>query len=91
MAFCKYCGKELREGMRFCGGCGNAVEVVVPQKQIIYEEEKPMESILDNKTVVALTLGVLAFSLVAIIVVSFLTKDVPATSNLLGNLPSYYI
>ena len=49
MAFCKYCGKELREGMRFCGGCGNAVEVVVPQKQIIYEEEKPMESILDNK------------------------------------------
>ena len=66
MAFCKYCGKELREGMRFCGGCGNAVEVVVPQKQIIYEEEKPMESILDNKTVVALTLGVLAFSLVAI-------------------------
>ena len=91
MAFCKYCGKEIKPNTRFCGGCGNAVVPEVPQKQIVYVDEKKLEPILDNKTVVALTLGVLAFSLVAIILVSYLTKDVPVSSELLGHTFHYFV
>ena len=92
MAYCKYCGTKLGANGRFCGGCGQPVQdyfevaAAKPVQQVVYVDEKPMESILDNKTVVALTLGVLAFSLVIIVVVSFLTKDVPVTSDLMGIL-----
>ena len=54
-------------------------------------EEKPMDAILDNKTVVALALGVLAFSLVLIIVCSFLTKDIPVNSELIGVMKDYLL
>lgn len=70
--YCSNCGAKLKDNAFYCGKCGSK------RKQIVqYVEEKKMDSILSNGVVVAYTLGVIALSIVSIIVASYLTKDVP--------------
>lgn len=81
--YCKYCGALLREEARFCSKCGRKVP---PKKaDVIYQEEKPMESIMDNKTVILLTFCVLALSIITIVCTSLITKDIPSKDQLQGS------
>ena len=32
--FCKFCGKELKDGAKFCANCGDKVETLVPTQPI---------------------------------------------------------
>ena len=83
--YCGYCGSKLREDTNFCGKCGR--EVFIPVKEeIVYIEEKPMESILSTGVVVALTLCVLVISITTIICTSVITKDIPETDHLRGEV-----
>ena len=37
MAFCGQCGKELREGLRFCTACGAPVEAPIDEAPVVNE------------------------------------------------------
>ncbi len=83
--YCGYCGAKLRDNTNFCGKCGK--EIFVPVKEeIVYVEEKPVESILSNGVVVALTLCVLIISIATIICASIITNDLPDTNQLKGDI-----
>lgn len=45
--FCKFCGKELQDGMKFCTGCGNPVTVKAPEPQQVEDpvEETPVPEV----------------------------------------------
>ena len=82
--YCKYCGTLLRENAGFCHKCGQPVP---PTKQdVVYVEEKPMESLMDNTTVIALTFCVLVIAIVTIVCTSLITKDIPSKDQLQGNV-----
>ena len=80
--FCGHCGAKNQETDRFCGICG----IKLPEKEpeIVYVEEKPMESILNNNTVIALTLFIFVLSMITIIGVSIITKSIPESDQLKG-------
>ena len=80
--YCKYCGTAFRENARFCSKCGQPAPL--PKQEVVYLEEKPMESILSNGVVIGLTFFVLIFSIVTIICTSIITKDIPAKNQLAG-------
>lgn len=102
--FCRNCGAKLRDGDCFCGVCGSKVESVeskigetpktelpkVVEPEVVYIEEKPMESILDNQSVIGLTLFFFMLSLLTIIGISVITRDVPV-SNKLEEKTSYML
>lgn len=83
--YCGYCGAKLKENAKFCGKCGREVRIPVKQ-EIVYVEEKPIDSILNNTAVVLLTFGILVLSIATIICTSLITKDIPSTDRL---SPSY--
>ncbi|MDR0526907.1 MAG: zinc-ribbon domain-containing protein [Spirochaetaceae bacterium] len=37
--FCKNCGAQLKEGAKFCGGCGTTVAAAQPQEQSVMPEQ----------------------------------------------------
>lgn len=102
--YCVNCGTKLGNEDCFCGKCGARTENIVEQKidspkievpkkeepQVVYIEEKPMESILNNPSVIGLTLFFFMLSLITIIGISVITKDVPASSKL-DVLPSFVL
>ena len=77
--FCVKCGNQLNENDRFCGICGN---VVSQEPKVVYVEEKPLESLLDNRTVVALTFLFLLLAFATIIGASYMTRDIPDLNSL---------
>ena len=79
--YCGKCGAELRDNTKFCGKCG----AIIPVKpEVVYVEEKPIESIMPNGVVVALTLCVLVLSITTIICASILTNDIDEVDSLRG-------
>lgn len=41
--FCRNCGKELQEGVKFCGACGTSTETVVNQTVVNnYNQSRPI-------------------------------------------------
>ncbi len=41
MAFCGKCGTKVEEGVKFCPGCGNAMEATAPEQQVTPAQEQP--------------------------------------------------
>ncbi len=41
MAFCGKCGTKVEEGVKFCPGCGNAMEVQAAEQQAAPKQEQP--------------------------------------------------
>lgn len=78
--YCGKCGAKVNDYGRYCGKCG--AHIATPPKGIVYEEEKPMTPILEDRSVVALTFCILLLSILTIIVTSVITRDVPTTNQL---------
>ena len=86
--YCIRCGSALKENARFCGRCGSmayvlptTTPVVAPKPKVVYVEEQPMESLMDNSTIVALTFCVLVFSIMTIVLASVITRNIPNASK----------
>ena len=75
--YCRYCGTKLLDNDKYCGKCGKklAIENKVQKENIVYVEEKKIDSILSNTAIVALTICVLVLSLTIIICASLLTNN----------------
>ena len=86
--FCGHCGTKNRNDDHFCGICG--AKLPDPQPEVIYLVEKPLESILDNSSVLLLAFFFFALAMIAIISVSSITKDLPS-SNKLEGIPSHIL
>ena len=85
--YCVRCGTALKENARFCGRCGTTAPVVTQPvvaqpAQVVYVEEKPIESLWENKKVLLFTFLVMAISVATIICTSIITKDLPSMSKL---------
>ena len=79
--YCGHCGHKLKDSAAFCGKCGSKVPI---KEKIVYVEEKPIEPILNNGSVVFLTIMFFVLSLVTIIFTSILTNDLPEVEHLSG-------
>ncbi len=44
MAFCGKCGTKVDEGIKFCPGCGNAMEIPAPEQQAVPAQEQPNQA-----------------------------------------------
>ena len=81
------CENQLWKDDHFCGICGAKlaeIEEQINKPKITYIEERPMKYILDNKSVVGLTLFFFMLSLLTIISISIIIRNVPLTSKLEG-------
>ena len=66
MKFCKYCGAQLEDGQRFCGGCGAALapKSEAPAAPPKAATEHPIVTVLKRPVV---TIGLVAASLVVMV------------------------
>ena len=76
--YCRYCGTKLLDNDKYCGKCGKklVIEQPIQNENVVYVEEKKMDSILNNTAIVALTICVLVLSLTIIICASLLTNNI---------------
>ena len=56
--YCKYCGKELREGASFCTGCGKPVQKQTRMSESETGHHKPKKTVTRNVIIVGLLLAI---------------------------------
>lgn len=80
--FCTKCGNKIKDDAKFCSKCGNLVKIKEEKKEvkkeIIYQEEKKIDSICSNKIIIALALFFLVFSISLIGIISYFTNSLNA-------------
>lgn len=80
--FCKNCGKELKEGTRFCDGCGAPQEVAVSQSTAVQQPQaatNPPASVPKKnnslKLVIVAVVVVVCFAIGSFVIAPSLSKD----------------
>jgi len=75
--FCKNCGKELKEGTRFCDGCGAPQEASAPQPTMANNTEPTTAPKKNNilKMVIIAVVVVVCFAIGSFVIAPSLSKD----------------
>lgn len=80
MSFCRNCGKQLKDGARFCSGCGTPQETVSSDGQFVQGATGIAKS---NKKLVAAI--VLAIVIIVVVTAFYLTNKKRIAKNLLDS------